>query len=126
MRKLTLFLYLLFSSFLATHAVAINLSDGGIGNYAFLAQSALGKCAERDGRVFTSTLLRALDHSSDGSTVEWRNTQTGSHGRIEVLKDPDGTPDCRLARIATDDKTVKGQELYQFCKKNGKWLAHAR
>jgi surface antigen len=126
MRKLTLFLYLLFSSFLATHSVAINLSDGGIGNYAFLAQSALGKCAERDGRVFTSTLLRALDHSADGSTVEWRNTQTGSHGRIQVLKDPDGTPDCRLARIATDDKTVKGQELYQFCKKNGKWLAHAR
>jgi surface antigen len=122
MRKL----YLFISSFLATHAVATNYSDGGFGNYAFLAQSALGKCAEKDVRVFTSTLLRALDHSSDGSAVEWRNAQTGSYGRIQVLKDPDGTSNCRLARISTIDKAMNGQELYQFCKKDGKWVAHAR
>lgn len=122
MRKL----YLFVSSFLATQAIAMNYSDGSFGNYAFLDQSAIGKCAERDGRVFTSTLLGALDHATDGSIVQWRNGKTGSHGSIQVLKDPDGPSDCRLTRIASTHKSVKGQELYQFCKKNGKWIAHAR
>jgi hypothetical protein len=131
MRKLTI-LCVSFSvssfagSFLATPAVALNMSDGAFGNYTFLDQTALGKCAQRDARVFTSTLVGVLDHGLDGSMVEWRNNQTGNHGRIQVLKDPDGASNCRLTRIATMDKSVKGQELYQFCKKNGKWIAHAR
>lgn len=122
MRTLCLFV----SSFLATHAIAVNFSDGGFGNYAFLAQSALGKCAEKNGRVFTSTLLRALEQASDGSIVEWRNVQTGSFGKIQVLKDPDGISSCRLARIAHIDTMMNAKELYQFCKKDGKWIASAR
>jgi surface antigen len=122
MRKL----YLILSSFFATQATAMNYSDGSFGNYAFLNQSALSKCAERDGRVFTSTLLRALNHAADGSTVEWRNARTGDYGRILVLSDPDGVSACRLARIATTHKNVDRQDLYQFCRKNGKWVAHVR
>jgi hypothetical protein len=118
--------YLILSSFLATQAASMNYSDGSFGNYSFLDQSALGKCAERDGRVFTSTLLRALNHAEDGSTVEWRNGTTGSYGMIQVLKDTDNVSDCRLARIATTHKSVNGHELYQFCRKNGKWVAHVR
>jgi surface antigen len=99
----------------ATAAHAINLQ--------FLSQTPYAQFPPADKKTMKATILRALDETADGATLDWKNEASGASGSISPQRsfERDGR-NCRELRIQNTFRTRTGEGLHTFCRDSaGKW-----
>jgi surface antigen len=74
-------------------------------------------------KAFRATIMKALDETADGTTVEWKAAKTKFVSKITPQKSfSDGKLKCREATIESDAHDRYQRGLYVFCKGDkGDW-----
>lgn len=74
-------------------------------------------------KAFRATIMKTLDETPDGATVEWRAPKTRFVSKITLQKSfSDGKLKCRDAVIESDAHDRFQRGLYTFCKgAKGDW-----
>ena len=74
-------------------------------------------------KAFRAAVMKILDETPDGATVEWKAEKTRFVSKITPLKSfKDGTTPCREATVESDAHDRFQRGLYTFCKQaNGEW-----
>jgi surface antigen len=91
-------------------------------NALFLRDSPIAFMDDQDEAILRATIDAVLA-APDGTTTDWMNPATGSHGRVQVLdtgEDFDTT--CRHIRMRNEADTRKAGGTYRLClAKDGRW-----
>ena len=74
-------------------------------------------------RAFRAVVMKVLDETPDGTTVEWKAPKTPFVSKITPLKTyTGGKAPCRDATIESDARDRFQRGRYTFCKEaNGEW-----
>jgi surface antigen len=74
-------------------------------------------------KAFRAAVMKTLDETPDGVTVEWKAEKTKFTSKITPRKSfTDGKLPCREATIESDARDRYQRGLYSFCKAaNGEW-----
>jgi len=74
-------------------------------------------------KAFRAALMKVLDETPEGTTVEWKAPKTQFVSKITPTKSfTDGRQRCREANIESDAHDRYQRGLYTFCKQaNGDW-----
>ncbi len=109
------------------HALAMLVliaSDASAGNLSFLEDSPVSFFTERDVELMMAAADEALSDNSRDATRDWKNSETGNFGRMEVLgafKAPDGRL-CKRLRVTNNAKAVESRATYSLCRSaDGVW-----
>jgi surface antigen len=84
-------------------------------NTSFLRKSPVAGMDAKDQAILRAALDEVLA-APDGTTKDWKNPETGSFGRIQVLdshKDMGTT--CRNVRMSSEASGRKGAGNYRLC-----------
>lgn len=94
------------------------------GNTDFLKESPIGHFSRDDVALMQKTLQNVLNTAPDGQAVEWRNDQTGSHGRITPSKAPAEAVGCRRVVVENFHDSRQSRDDYVMCKDagTGHWM----
>jgi len=77
---------------------------------------------EEDSRLFREASLKALNETSVGETVSWRNPKTQSHGELKVVKDFTWKQNaCRQIQVSSEAKGRRATNAVDLCKVSDKW-----
>ena len=74
-------------------------------------------------KAFRAAVMKALDETPEGATVEWKAPKTRFVSKITPKKSfTDGKQQCREATIESDAHDLLQRGVYTFCKQaNGEW-----
>ena len=74
-------------------------------------------------KAYRAAVMKALDVTPEGATVEWKAPKTPFTSRITPTKSfTDGKQQCREATIESDARDRFQRGRYTFCKQaNGEW-----
>lgn len=74
-------------------------------------------------KAFRAAVMKALDETPEGTTVEWKAPKTPFVSKITLMKSfTDGGQPCREATIESDARDLMQRGVYTFCKQaNGDW-----
>lgn len=74
-------------------------------------------------KAFRAVVVKALDETPEGKTIEWKAPKTPFTSKITPTKSfTDGTQQCREATIESDSRDLLQRGVYIFCKQaNGEW-----
>jgi surface antigen len=74
-------------------------------------------------KAFRAAVMKALDETPEGATVEWKAPTTRFVSKITPGKSfADGKVPCREATIESDAHDLFQRGVYTFCKQaNGEW-----
>jgi surface antigen len=74
-------------------------------------------------KAFRAALMKVLDETPEGTTVEWRAPKTPFVSKVTPRKSfTDGKQPCREVTIESDARDLFQRGLYTFCKQaNGEW-----
>ena len=74
-------------------------------------------------KAFRAALMKVLDETPEGTTVEWKAPKTPFVSKITPRKSfTDGKQPCREITIVSDARDLLQRGLYTFCKQaNGEW-----
>ena len=74
-------------------------------------------------KAFRAAVMKVLDETPEGTTVEWKAPKTPFVSKITPKKSfTDGKQQCREATIESDARDLLQRGLYIFCKQpNGEW-----
>jgi surface antigen len=120
----TRFAFLLIASLPAAPALALNMN--------YLQDAPITRLSADEVRAFRAFVMKTLDETPDGATVEWRAAKTPFLSKITPQKVfMDGSMKCRDATIDSDSKDRQLRGRYTFCKQgNRDWEfripAHAK
>jgi hypothetical protein len=97
-------------------------------NTSFLKNSPVSYFTERDFELMMAAADEALADEGRGATREWKNSETGNYGQLEVLgafKAPDGRL-CKRLRVTNNAKAVESRATYSVClDASGTWMVDA-
>ena len=72
-------------------------------------------------KAFRAAVMKTLDESPDGATVEWRAPKTPFVSKITLQKSfMDGKTACREATVESDAKDRFQRGVYTFCRTSNK------
>lgn len=92
------------------------------GNYDFLDETAGEYFTDSDWHIFLDAQNKVLNQYPDGSTLTWKNPESGSWGTFRpshTIKTK-GTI-CRDLTITSNANYRKGESTLTFCKEKGVW-----
>ena len=74
-------------------------------------------------KAFRAAVVKVLDETPEGTTVEWKAPKTPFTSKITPRKSfTDGKQQCREATVESDAHDLLQRGLYTFCKQaNGEW-----
>ena len=74
-------------------------------------------------KAFRAAVMKALDETPDGATIEWKASKTSFVSKVTPRKSfADGKRPCREAIIESDAGDRYQRGVYTFCKQaNGEW-----
>ena len=100
---------------LAAQAWALNMSG--------FRDAPITRLTGEELKAFRAAVMKALDETPDGATVEWKAEKTRFLSKITPLKSfKDGKTPCREATIESDAHDRFQRGVYSFCKAaNGEW-----
>jgi surface antigen len=86
-------------------------------------ETPMAKFNKKDLSLFQSATQEALESEKDGSTVTWRNPDTGASGSMTPLKTTHTAQrECRLLRIINHGGGLSSDSRFWFCKMpDGTW-----
>jgi hypothetical protein len=94
------------------------------GTLSFLKDAPIAEFKERDIEMMKSAANALLQDGEEGSAREWKNSETGNSGRLEISADfetPDGRR-CKRLLVINRAKTVQSQATYSLCRDaEGNW-----
>jgi len=113
MTRTTLLLFAL--ALAAPPATALNMSG--------FKDAPVTRLKKDELKAFRTAVMRTLDETPDGTTVEWKAQATRFTSKITPTKSyPDGKRKCRDATIESDSHDRFQRGLYTFCKgEKGDW-----
>ena len=91
-------------------------------NLLFLRESPIAWMNDADEAILRATIDAVLA-APDGTTTDWLNPETGSHGRVQVTDTHEdfGTT-CRRLRMRNEASGRKGGGNYRLClSTDGQW-----
>ena len=104
---------------LAAPAHALNMSG--------FREAPLTRLNKDELKAFRAAVMKALDETPDGMTVEWRAPETRFTSKITPHKTfADGKRKCREATIESDAHDRFQRGLYAFCKGAKDWEFKSR
>mgnify|MGYP001813418185 CR=1 FL=1 len=103
-------------------AAALLAPAAGASVYGFLDQGAIRYFRGDDARLMSENLDAVLADPADDAPREWRNPNTGSHGRAVVLRtfEHQGMR-CRRVRVTSHARGVDGMSTADMCDVDGTW-----
>ena len=104
----------------APPALALNMNG--------FKDAPLTRLGQDELKAFRAAVMRVLDESPDGATVEWKAEKTKFVSRITPRSTyTDGKLKCREAVVESDAHDRFQRGLYSFCKAaNGEWQFKSR
>jgi surface antigen len=74
-------------------------------------------------KAFRATVMKTLDETPEGTTVEWKAPKTEFTSKITPGRSfTAGKQQCREATIASEARDLQQRGVYTFCKQgNGEW-----
>ena len=92
-------------------------------NWNVFKDAPISRLKEDEVRSFRAVVLKTLDQTSDGTTVEWKAPKTIFTSKITPLnRFDDAGMKCRDATIESDSQDRHMRGRYTFCKKGkGDW-----
>jgi hypothetical protein len=113
---------------LALAALVLLASQAFAANTSFLKNSPVSYFTERDFELMMVAADEVLADDGRGATREWKNSETGNFGRMEVLSAfnaPDGRL-CKRLRVTNNAKAVESRATYSVCRDaSGAWMVDA-
>jgi len=94
-------------------------------NMRWLEYSPVRFFTDQDWKLARAATRTALNDTSDGETVTWKNPDNGNHGSVTPVstQSREGTT-CRQLLIKNHARNLDGQGQFDFCQKpDGKWAA---
>lgn len=103
------------SMVLADPALALNMSG--------FKDAPLTRLTGEELKAFRAAVMKVLDETPEGTTVEWKAPKTPFTSKITPTKSfADGKQQCREAAIESDARDLLQRGIYTFCKQaNGEW-----
>jgi surface antigen len=103
------------AGFLIAPAFALNMSG--------FKDAPLTRLTGEELKAFRAAVMKALDETPEGTTVEWKAPKTPFVSKITPRKSfNDGKLQCREATIESDARDLLQRGVYTFCKQvNGEW-----
>ena len=113
-------LLLLALALTAPAALALNMNG--------FKEAPLTRLTQDELKAFRAAVMKVLDESPDGATVEWKADKTKFTSRITPRSThTDGKLKCREAVVESDAHDRFQRGLYSFCKAgNGEWQFKSR
>jgi len=101
--------------FLVAPAFALNMSG--------FKDAPITRLTGEELKAFRAALMKTLDETPEGTTVEWKAPKTPFVSKITPRKSfTDGKQPCREITIESDARDLLQRGLYTFCKQaNGEW-----
>jgi surface antigen len=91
-------------------------------NESFLKDAPVSRLSEGEFKAFWAFVMKTLDTTPDGKTVEWKATQTTFTSKLTPQKTfTDGALKCRELTIDSDSRDRQMRGRYAFCKKGKDW-----
>ena len=108
-------LLLLSLALAAPPALALNMTG--------FREAPITRLNKEELKAFRAAVMRTLDETPDGMTVEWRAPKTRFVSKITPQKSfADGKRKCRDATVESDSHDRFQRGLYTFCKtEKGDW-----
>ncbi len=102
-------------SLLVAPALALNMSG--------FKDAPITRLTGEELKAFRAAVMKVLDETPEGTTVEWKAPTTPFVSKITPKKSfTDGKQQCREATIESDARDLLQRGLYIFCKQpNGEW-----
>jgi surface antigen len=102
-------------SLLVAPALALNMSG--------FKDAPITRLTGEELKAFRAAVMKVLDETPEGTTVEWKAPKTPFVSKITPKKSfTDGKQQCREATIESDARDLLQRGLYIFCKQpNGEW-----
>ena len=113
-------LLVLAAALAAPAAQALNMSG--------FREAPITRLSGQELKAFRAVVMKALDETPDGVTVDWKAPKTRFASKITPQKTfADGKRQCRDATIESDAHDRFQRGLYTFCKgANGEWQFKSR
>ena len=104
----------------APAALALNMNG--------FKEAPLTRLTKDELKAFRAAVMKALDESPDGTTVEWKAEKTRFVSRIMPRSSyTEGKLRCREAVVESDARDRFQRGLYTFCRQaNGEWQFKSR
>lgn len=102
--------------------LAASVTASNAQNLNFLRNSPIGWMDKQDQAILRQT-IDAMLLAPDGTTTDWLNTATGSHGRVQVIDEgKDFGTTCRHIRMRNEARGRIDGGVYRLClATDGKW-----
>jgi surface antigen len=112
------------ATLLALLAVAVPVSALNMSGFR---DAPMTRLTEEELKAFRAAVMKVLDETPDGTTVEWKAPKTQFVSKITPLKTYAGKFPCRDATIESDARDRHQRGLYTFCKaRNNEWQFSSR
>jgi surface antigen len=97
-------------------------------NMSGFRDAPITRLTEGELKAFRAAVMKVLDETPDGTTVEWKAPKTPFVSRITPLKTYEGGKfPCRDATIESDARDRFQRGRYTFCKaRNNEWQFSSR
>jgi surface antigen len=97
------------------HAWALNMSG--------FKDAPITRLTGEELKTFRAAVMKVLDETPEGTTVEWKAPKTRFVSKITPTKSfTDGERRCREATVESDARDLLQRGVYTFCKQaNGEW-----
>lgn len=104
-------------------ALVVVMSPAWALNMSGFKDAPITRLTGEELKVFRAAVMKALDETPEGTTVEWKAPTTPFVSKITPRKSfTDGKQQCREATIESEARDVLQRGLYVFCKQpNGEW-----
>jgi len=104
-------------------ALMVVMSPAWALNMSGFKDAPITRLSGEELKAFRAAVMKTLDETPDGVTVEWKAEKTKFTSKITPRKSfTDGKLPCREATIESDARDRYQRGLYSFCKAaNGEW-----
>ena len=108
---------------IAPLALMIVMSPASALNMSGFKDAPITRLTGEELKAFRAALMKVLDETPEGTTVEWKAPKTPFVSKITPVRSfTDGKLPCREATIESDARDRFQRGLYVFCKAaNGEW-----
>jgi len=89
---------------------------------SFLKDAPVSRLNKEEVEAFWAFMMKTLDTTPDGETVEWKAPKTTFTSKITLQRSfNDGALQCRELTIDSDSRDRQMRGVYELCKKGKGW-----
>jgi surface antigen len=106
-------------------ALLLAIPAANASNFDFLHDTTpISDFTKEDSELFWNAIITALDTKKDGEKLAWKNDKSGNSGLVNPISSyKENETECRTVRIVNRTAKNISESKYEFCKRDGKWVA---